>query len=297
MGDIILLDGGMGQELVRRSDRAPTPLWATQVMLDTPGLVQAIHGDYFTAGATVATANTYAIHHDRFAGTPLAPRYDEIMGTALAAATEARAAHGGGRIAGAIGPLIASYRPETHPPRDIAVPLYAECARAMASRVDLILCETVASLAHADAVLAGVSGQGLPVWLAVTVSDTDGLRLRSGEAVADIPAVAEGRADALLVNCSAPEAMPAAIDALLAAGLPVGAYANGFRQITEDFLKDKSTVAALSARRDLGPESYADHAMGWIAQGATIVGGCCETGPAHITELARRIRESGHRIV
>jgi S-methylmethionine-dependent homocysteine/selenocysteine methylase len=31
--------------------------------------------------------------------------------------------------------------------------------------------------------------------------------------------------------------------------------------------------------------------------GATIVGGCCETTPAHITEIARRLRAAEHRIV
>jgi len=29
---------------------------------------------------------------------------------------------------------------------------------------------------------------------------------------------------------------------------------------------------------------------GWIKDGATVVGGCCEVGPAHIRELARRIK-------
>ena len=30
-----------------------------------------------------------------------------------------------------------------------------------------------------------------------------------------------------------------------------------------------------------------------LIQGASIVGGCCETGPAHIAEIARRLREAG----
>jgi homocysteine S-methyltransferase len=65
MAKITLLDGGMGQELLARSGDEPTPLWATRVMIDHPGLVREIHEDYFNAGATVATTNTYAIHHDR----------------------------------------------------------------------------------------------------------------------------------------------------------------------------------------------------------------------------------------
>ena len=50
MAKITLLDGGMGQELVARSGDEPTPLWATRVMIDHPGMVRAIHEDYFAAG-------------------------------------------------------------------------------------------------------------------------------------------------------------------------------------------------------------------------------------------------------
>ena len=165
-----------------------------------------------------------------------------------------------------------------------------------AGRVDLIICETVASLAHARAIMEAALSVGLPVWLSVTVDDRDGTKLRSGEAVADVCEIGAG-AGALLANCSAPEAMGAALDALKAAGKPFGAYANGFTQITANFLKDSPTVDALSARRDLSPAIYAQYALAWVAQGATIVGGCCEVGPAHITELARVLTAAGHRIV
>ena len=79
--------------------------------------------------------------------------------------------------------------------------------------------------------------------------------------------------------------------------LPFGAYANGFQQITKDFLKDTPTVDSLGARRDLGPSAYAKFALGWVDQGATIVGGCCEVAPAHIAELAGRLRVGGYDIV
>lgn len=293
MTRITLLDGGMGQELVHRSGDAPTPLWATQVMLDNPGLVADIHRDYFDAGSTIATANTYAIHRDRFEGTPLEDRFSEMIGIALHEAEAA--ARGRGRIAGSIGPLVASYRPETHPEPVFATQLYQEVAALLAPRVDLIICETVASLAHARAVLAGASATGKPVWLSVTVDDEDGSRLRSGEPVSGLCDIASS-AEALLANCSAPEAMNAALTALKACGKPFGAYANGFTQITKDFLKDKPTVDALSSR-DISPEAYAAFALEWVAIGATIIGGCCEVGPAHIAATARALRAAGHEIV
>ncbi len=298
MADITLLDGGMGQELVARSGDAPTPLWSTQVMMDHPGLVRAVHEDYFRAGATVATTNTYAIHHDRLLKAGIDDRFASLHMQALAEAAAARAAHGSGRIAGSLGPLVASYRPETHPPHDEAVAKYAEIAGLLAPAVDFFIAETVASLAHARAVLEGAKTGGRPVWLSVTVDDENGSRLRSGEPVAALgPVLEKGGAAAVLANCSAPEAMAAALDGFRALGLPFGAYANGFQQITKDFLKDSPTVDALHARPEMTPALYADFAMRWVDMGATIIGGCCETGPAHIAEIARRIRAAGHRLV
>ncbi len=297
MADITLLDGGMGQELVARSGDAPTPLWSTQVMIDHPGLVRQVHEDYFNAGATVATTNTYAIHHDRLAKFGIDDRFNALHMQALAEAAAARAAHGAGRIAGSLGPLVASYRPETHPPHDESVSKYAEIARLLAPVVDLFLAETVASIAHARAVLEGALLGGKPVWLSVTVDDEDGSRLRSGEAVADLGPIVAGKAGAVLANCSAPEAMAAALSVLGAFGRPYGAYANGFQQITKEFLKDSPTVDSLHARPEMTPERYADFALQWVGMGATIVGGCCETTPAHIAEIARRLTAAGHRIV
>ena len=297
MTKITLLDGGMGQELIHRAGDRPTPLWSTQVMMDHPGMVEAVHEDYFRAGSGIATTNTYCIHHDRLVKTGIDGKFDELHEAAVEEAKAARKAAGHGKIAGSIGPLVASYRPDVHPPHDEAVAKYAEVAQKLAPHVDFLLCETVASVAHARSILEGAKTAGKPVWLSVTVDDEDGSLLRSGEPVAEVVRIAkDGGADALLANCSAPEAMEAALEVIKTAGLPFGAYANGFTMITKDFLKDSPTVDALSARRDLGPETYANFVMGWVDQGATIVGGCCEVGPAHITEVARRLREAGHEI-
>jgi S-methylmethionine-dependent homocysteine/selenocysteine methylase len=47
----------------------------------------------------------------------------------------------------------------------------------------------------------------------------------------------------------------------------------------------------LPLRDDLGPEEYAGHVAHWHAGGASIVGGCCGTGPEHIEWLRRMMDE------
>lgn len=297
MADITLLDGGMGQELVARSGDDPTPLWATRVMLDHPGLVRDIHADYFAAGATIATTNTYAIHHDRLLRAGLDPLFQTLHLRALAEAHEARAAHGSGRIAGSLGPLQASYRPDLTEPVAEAAPKYAEIARILAPHVDLILIETAASVEAAEGAVIGAQAAGRPLWLSVSVDDHDGTKLRSGEPLTDVERLLLNPIEALLANCSVPEAMADALAVLKPMGKPFGAYANGFTHISGNFLKDAPTVKELTHRHDLTPEKYADFAMAWVGMGATIVGGCCEVGPAHIRHLRDRLAAAGHRIV
>lgn len=298
MRDIILLDGGIGQELLHRSGDKPTPLWATQVMLDHPGIVENIHRDYFEAGATIATSNTYALHHDRLVGTLHEGKLHDYVSVALNAVN--RAAEGrrsAVRIAGSIGPLIASYRPDLHPKNCVSVLLYRELVELVAPRVDVILFETVSSVKHAlTALTATLNVQQKPVWISVTVDDEDGTRLRSGESLSSL-ADLQPKPDAWMANCSAPEAMSAALDVLKTFGRPFGAYANGFKEITKAFLKDKPTVDALSSRPDITPALYADFVMKWVDAGATIVGGCCETSPAHIRTIANRLHGAKYNIV
>lgn len=295
MTTITLLDGGMGQELVARAGTDPGPLWATRVMLDHPGLVRDIHQDYFAAGASLATTNTYNILHDRLIPHGLDHLYHALHLRALAEAHEARAAAGRGLIAGSMGPLGESYRPDLTPPVEVSAALYAEKARLLAPHVDLILIETISSLDLARGALRGARTTDRPAWLSVSVQDRDGTRLRSGEPVAALAEVlADTPADAVLANCSMPEAMAAALGELKPLGLPFGAYANGFSEITPH--THGTSAPAYGARHDLTPERYADFALGWVAQGATLIGGCCEVGPAHIRHLHDQLVAKGHRI-
>ncbi len=296
MTDITLLDGSIGQELVKRSGDRATHLWSTRVMIDHPDLVGDVHAEYFRRGATIATTNTYAVHRSRLERVALEDQLSHLIDTALSQAERAR--ENGGRIAGSLGPLLASYRPDLNPAADVAAEKYAELVGLMANRVDLFLIETVSSVQEAEGALRGTAKAGKPVWLALTVMDDDGTRLRSGEMLSDIAPLVDCFApQAVLINCTRPEVVAPALEAIANMGRPFGAYANGFTRISQEFLEDAPTVDALEQRQDLGPEAYANHAMAWIEQGATIVGGCCEVGPDHIEVLANRLREAGHRIV
>ena len=149
----------------------------------------------------------------------------------------------------------------------------------------------MSSVEQARGGLMGATKSTKPVWLSISVDDEDGSKLRSGEHVSEvIPLLKEFGAQALLVNCSSPEAVTKSIPLLSDCGVPIGAYANGFINISGGFNKIGATVDLLKKREDLTPSVYAEFAQKWVAAGASLIGGCCEVGPAHIKELSVRLR-------
>jgi S-methylmethionine-dependent homocysteine/selenocysteine methylase len=285
---ITILDGGMGQELIARAGRA-TSLWSVQALLDNPEMVRAVHDEYFAAGAEIATTNTYSVLPDRLVHHGLIDRLTLLQQLACQQAVDARDAHGSGLVAGSLGPLGFSYQPDKSPPADEAAEIYHGICKIQKDFVDHYLFETMSSVDQARGALMGSSGLGKPVWLSLSVDDKDGTKLRSGENLTDVlPLLAEYKPAAVLVNCSVPEAVTTAVPLLTGNGIPVGAYANGFVSIADTFDHVGATVDELEARKDLGPEAYADFAQNWVGAGATIIGGCCEVGPAHIAVLAGR---------
>ena len=293
---VTLLDGSVGQELVKQYGEKPTPLWSTEIMLKDPNMVSDIHSAYFEAGATIATTNSYTILRDRLKHFALEHEVHNLWNSSVAAACKARDKFGSGRIAGSIGPLRASYRPDICPPVEEASSIYKEKVESIAPMVDILLVETVCSLKQAEGVLAATDNSNKPVWISFSVDDNDGTKLRSGENLEDVKAVINNHfVEAVLINCSPPEVVGNALSILSKMGLTFGAYANGFSKISSDFLKTRPTVDALTARKDLGPEEYSNFVTNWIRNGASIVGGCCEIGPTHISTIAQKIHELGYK--
>jgi len=298
MSNITLLDGSIGQELANRGSAHKSKLWGVQVMIDAPEILHDVHTDYFNAGATVATLNTYNLLRDRLAVSGVEDQFENLHRKAAEIGLKARDDFGAGQIAAAMGPLGASYRPDLSPPAEQAAELYAEIVKLHEPFADVILIETASSIDSARGALWGASVSQKPIWLALSVEDDTTCKLRSGEPVAEaMEALADLRFDKLLLNCSTPEAIDAAFPHIKETRPSYGAYANGFTRIVEEFKKKGQTVDALTAREDLSPEAYSKFVMDWVAGGADIVGGCCEVGPAHIAEMKRQLTDAGHTIV
>ncbi|MDA7584451.1 homocysteine S-methyltransferase family protein [Luminiphilus sp.] len=295
---ITLLDGGMGQELIRRSSAAkPHPLWSLQVMMDEPELVANVHRDFCLAGARVICLNTYSVTRHRLQMGSALPDLPELLKHAgdLARAGIQASGLSGIDIVASLPPLTASYLQQSPLSPEQMKDEYKELMELQRYHVDGFLAETLSSIAEGQAVLLAAQEADTGVHLAFTVQDEDGTRLRSGELLEDALRVCVPlKPLSIILNCSVPEAIDQGLPLLAVATKTFGAYANGFHSITA--LKPGGTVDVLSAREELTPAVYTEMALQWLDLGASILGGCCEVGPAHIEALAAGIVGRGREL-
>lgn len=288
----ILLDGATGTELNRRAVDTSLPLWSAQALIGAPHVLRQIHADYLRAGAEILTANTFRTHRRSLEKGGLGQRAAELTRQAVETARTAirartvpfdPARYQPRFVAGSLGPLEDCYSPELVPPQEVCEREHAEMAQHLVEAgVDLILVETMNTIREAVAATQAARATGLPV-LTSFVCRSDG-RLFSGETVTEaVNTIAPLGVVGLLINCTPSTTIHEPFAELRAAvqaqPLPVpitGLYAN---------IGHTDEVQGWTNTADVSPLEYARLATGWLKQGASLIGGCCGTTPAHIAAL------------
>ena len=285
-----LLDGSMGQELIRRGAGCQGELWAADALFNAPEAVREIHEDYIRAGADTICTNSYSAIPWKFEQAGVSDRLEEMVRFSGDLAVQARNNSGQDvLIAGSLPPLHGSYNPDRVLPYETMLPIYRQQVAWLADYVDLFLCETMSTANEALAAATAAMTTAKPVWVSWTLDDTQPGHLRSGETITEAHRLlTDLEIDAYLLNCSMPETITSSLPELVSLGKRAGAYANGFSNVSSKWVYSGDETLP-SSRCDLDPQSYSAFAAQWIADGARIIGGCCEIGPAHIAELRKLI--------
>ncbi|AUG99247.1 homocysteine S-methyltransferase family protein [Pectobacteriaceae bacterium CE70] len=295
--NVLILDGGMGRELARIGAPFRQPEWSALALMESPQHVRQVHDSFIAAGAQVITTNSYAVVPFHIGDAVFQARGHELAALAGQLARQAAdAAPHPVRVAGSLPPVLGSYRPDLFD-AEAATPILRVLIDALTPYIDVWLAETQSSLAEVALVRELLGDDQRELWISFTLQDDldeqGHARLRSGETVtaAAETAIKLGAAN-LLFNCSRPEVMaPAVAQASTAlrqqqSTIGIGVYANAFEP--ED--NHRGANEGLSRLRvDTHPEGYLQWATEWVAQGATLVGGCCGIGPEHIARLAQSL--------
>ena len=281
---ITLLDGAMGTELRARGVNVrdyKSSLWSALACVEAPEAVIELHRDYIDAGAEIITVNNYAVTPALLAREGAQAQFESLT---IASAECAVAARSGSqrpvRVAGSLPPLNTTYDVGLVGSFNDNVTQYALIAAALEPYVDLFVCETLTTAEEARAAATVAEETGKPFMVSWTV-DRTGMALRSGESLLiAVDALGDLSPEALLVNCSSCNAVTTAIRQLRRlTSLPVGGYANP----TLD--EPEGGEPEFNIAKRLTPGEYGAIAQGWIADGATVVGGCCDTSPEYIAAI------------
>ncbi|MBX5228475.1 homocysteine S-methyltransferase family protein [Rhizobium sp. NLR9b] len=295
-----ILDGGMSRELLRLGAELKQPEWSALALMNSPDIVREVHREFIAAGSEIITTNSYAlvpfhIGEDRFQqeGPALIRLAGRLAREAADAVTGRRVL-----VAGSLPPIFGSYEPENFQPSRVQDYLKV-LVENLAPFVDLWLGETLSLIAEGEAVREAVAASGKPFWISFTLADDEAAtrggvpKLRSGESVEEAAswAVSSG-AEAFLFNCSKPEVMQRAVETAARvfrernAQIEIGVYANAFEGETGEAAANEGLH---DTRNDLNDDAYSRFACSWTEAGATIIGGCCGIGAAHIHRLRRTL--------
>jgi homocysteine S-methyltransferase len=286
-GRPVLCDGAMGTMLYSCGvfiNRCYDELNVTQ-----PEMVRSVHEQYLLAGAEVIETNTFGANSFRLEHYGLGDKVREfnIAGASLArqcveAIREKQATEA--FVAGAVGSLGVLLEPFGTLSPAVARAAFAEQIAALAEGgVDLLVLETMMSLDEAEQAIATARevAPHLPVITLMTVDEEANCLDGSTPEQAARRLTAAG-ADAIGCNCSTgPATVLTAIERMRPeTKLPLVAMPNaGMPQPIEG-----RNIYLTS------PDYLARFARKALRAGATWVGGCCGTTPAHIRAMRSEIR-------
>ncbi|MEX1264669.1 MAG: homocysteine S-methyltransferase [Actinomycetota bacterium] len=300
-GGVCVLDGGLATELDRRGADLSDALWSARVLLESPEAIVDVHRAYFEAGADVAITASYQASEQGFAsrgidreGTAtLLRRSVELAQEArdhwLASPTAQACARPRPLVAASVGPYGAVLADGSEYRGDYGVSHHALTEFHLArleplvqAAPDLLAIETIPSAIEAEAIVETLArlGDPVPAWCTFTLRD--GGHLADGGSLDDAvqAAIASPSIVAVGVNCSPPaSALEAVARIAKTASLPVVAYPNRGADWDAD-------AKAWAGGADV---DMAGVATGLVEAGATVVGGCCGTGPGDVRAIATAV--------
>jgi homocysteine S-methyltransferase len=291
---LTVLDGGLATEFEARGFDLADALWSARLLADAPDAIEAVHLDYFEAGADIAITASYQASHDGFAAlgcshedTNALLQRSVVLARSARDRFHARHRESGRtlRVAASIGPYGATLHDGSEYRGDYGLDEGALAAfhrprltTLLSAAPDLLACETIPSLLEARAIVRVLHEHpSAQAWVSFTCRD--GAHTSAGDAIPDCARFldAEPQVVAIGINCVDPALVTSLVRTIaLDTAKPIVVYPNSGEVWNAGAHCWEGTANRFTR--------YLDE---WIDAGASWLGGCCRTTPADI----RRVRE------
>jgi len=277
---VVVGDGAMGTMLYARGVFVNRCF--DELNLSNPALVRSVHEEYLEAGADIIETNTFGAHRFKLGPHGFDQQVRKINREGARVAREA--AQGRGLVAGSIGPLGKPLEPLGNVSFDEAVAAYREQAEGLAEGgVDLFAIETIPALDQARAAVTAIRAvSALPITVSMTFTE-EGTTFYGDKPEDVVRTLEDWDVTVVGANCSqGPQPMLETVQRM----------ASVAKRLKLSAMPNAGAPAMVDGRYVYlcTPEYMASYARRFIAAGASVVGGCCGTTPAHIRNLVRSVR-------
>ena len=289
-----ILDGGMGQELLARGMEPNGTLWSANALLNEKyhQLLLDTHIDFIKAGAEVIVTTTFTTRKVRLKDNNVEDKFEYLNNKAGEIAQKAKKLHPNILIAGGLPPQYLTYEADSRTDKEIRDNFYSQ-AKILNPYVDFFYFDVLSSVKEFEIAIDCIKDFNKPYLIGAHISE--GTSLPSGEKISKI--ITDIKHDKLLgiiLSCISPENYELNFNEIKNLGVPFGFKLNAFVKTnpipnyTSANNKNKTgnPNEFLGQRKDLTPDKMAKIAKNFKEAGATILGGCCETKPAHIKAMS-----------
>ena len=289
-----ILDGGMGQELLARGMEPNGTLWSANAILNEKyhKLLLDTHLDFIKAGAEVIVTTTFTTRKLRLKDNKVEDKFEYLNKKAGEIAQQAKKIYPDILIAGGLPPQFLTYEADTRSDEEIRNDFYSQ-AKLLDPYIDFFYFDVLSSVREFRIAIECIKEFDKPYLIGAHISQ--GTTLPSGEKISEIISkINHTKLLGIILSCISPENFKLNLNEIKNLGIPFGFKLNAFIKTnpkpnyTGAYKKSKTgnPNEFLGQRKDLTPEKMADFAKIFKESGATILGGCCETRPAHIKKIS-----------
>ena len=297
--ELRILDGGMGQELHAKGLISKGTLWMTSAVLDEKyhNLIVDTHLDYISAGAEVITTATFSSRLIRMEQNKADHLFEFANKKACELALKAKQiSEKEIFIAGSIPAQFDTYKEDTRENK-IIYDSFSRQINCIIEFVDFIYLDVISSGREIAIATEIIEKFNKPILVGIHLSKNG--RLPSGEKIEEVINKYKSSSWAgILSSCVSMEIAEASINELKIHDLPFGYKVNlwgneeplPIRKINiAKFNENAVNLNTIMGKRIIEDDIYKKLGQKFVDNGATILGGCCETSPKH-TKILSNLR-------
>jgi len=291
-----ILDGGMGQELIKRGLKPQGTLWSASALIEEKyhQLVTDTHLDFINAGADVIVTATFTARRIRLIENKCEEHFEHINTKAVELALKARdISKKNILVAGGLPNQYQTYNENLGDDLNLIEKNFYDQAKLLKSNIDFFYLDVMGSGKECEIALKTIKSFNLPVLVGVHIRKNG--KLPSGENISDIvKKYKEENWLGIIAACVHPESYEIITKELKNLNIPYGFKLNAFKNIPDDYAarepsiwgKGGNPTKILGSREDITESKFYKFVKKFKDAGATILGGCCEIRPSHISKIA-----------